>query len=265
MKVIKTKAKTIYTKSRIPGVDYAVNQYVGCQFACKYCYAKFICKWRPYGEWGTWVEVKTNAPELARKRVYGEVAMSTISDPYQPIERELKLTRRTLEMMNKRNKLSILTKSPLVMRDTDLFKLFNEIEVGLTINSFEGKEKQLIEPLTPSQKLRIDALKNLKEEGVKNYAFVSPIIPGITDLEWIIRETRDIVDYYFFEMLNLKAAGQKFQELLRENFPESYEVMNNDDKFWRFIREVMALIKRLNIRVEGIEVHRRGWKLMEVK
>lgn len=265
MRVIKIKAKSIYTKSGIPGVDYVVNQYVGCQFACKYCYAKFICKWKHYGEWGTWVEVKVNAPELARKRVYGDVVMSSISDPYQPIEKELRLTRRTLEMMNKRNKLSILTKSPLVVRDIDLFKLFNEIEVGLTINSFEGKEKQLIEPFTPSQKLRVDALKTLKEEGIKNYTFISPIIPEITDVGEIIRDTKDVADYYFFEILNLKAAGREFGELLKENFPESYEVMVNDDKFWRFVKELIELIKRLNVRTEGIEVHKRGWKFIEVK
>lgn len=265
MRIIKTKAKSIYTKSGIPGVDWVINQYVGCQFACKYCYAKFLCRWKPYGEWGTWVEVKTNASELARKRVYGEVFMSSISDPYQPVEKELKLTRRTLEMMNKRNKLSILTKSPLVVRDIDLFKLFDEIEVGLTINSFGGKEKQLIEPFTPSQKLRIDALKTLREEGVRNYAFISPIIPGITDVEEIIRETRGFADSYFFEVLNLKAAGREFRELLRENFPESYEVMVDEDKFWSFVKELIELIKRLNVRTEGIEVHRKGWEFIEVK
>ncbi|NJE26570.1 radical SAM protein [Thermococcus sp. MV5] len=265
MKVIKTRAKNIYTKSRIPGVEYAINQYVGCQFACKYCYAKFICKWKPYGEWGTWVEAKINAPELARKRVYGEIMMSSISDPYQPVEKELKLTRRTLEAMNKRNELSILTKSPLVIRDIDLFKLFNEIEVGLTVNSFERREKHLIEPLTPSQKLRIDALKKLKDEGIKNYAFVSPIIPELTDIEAIVKETRGFVDYYFFEVLNLAAAGGEFREMLKNAFPESYRIMVNEEKFWKFVKELMGIIKELNIKTEGIEIHKRGWEFIEVK
>jgi len=265
MRIIKTRAKSIYTKSGIPGVDWVINQYVGCQFGCRYCYAKFICKWKPYGDWGTWVEAKINAPELARKRVYGEVFMSSISDPYQPIERELKLTRRTLRMMDKRNKLSILTKSPLVVRDIDLFKLFDEIEVGLTINSFEGKEKQLIEPFTPSQKLRIEVLKTLKDEGIKNYGFISPIIPEITDIEAIIRETKGIVDYHSFEVLNLKGAGREFVEILKENFPESYEIMINENKFWKFVKELIALIKHLDIKAEEVEVHRGGWEVIEVK
>lgn len=265
MKIINVRAKSIYTKSKIPGVDWVVNQYVGCQFACKYCYAKFICKWKPYGEWGGWVEIKVNAPELARKRVYGEVFMSSISDPYQPIEKELKLTRRTLEAMNKRNKLSVLTKSPLVIRDIDVFKMFEKIEVGLTINSFEGREKRLIEPFAPVQRARVNALKTLKDEGIKNYTFVSPIIPGITDVEEIIRETRSFTDYYFFEILNLKAAGREFKELLMENFPESYKIMVDEDKFWRFIKDLIDLIKRSNIKAEGVEVHRRGWEFIEVR
>lgn len=149
VKVIKRSAKSLYTRSRIPGVSWSVNQYVGCAFACGYCYAKFIAKWKDYGKWGSWVEAKINAPELARKHVSGSVVMSTVSDPYQPIEAELKLTRRVLRYMDKRNELSILTKSPLVTRDIDIFREFRKIEVGLTINGFTGREKRLFEPLTP--------------------------------------------------------------------------------------------------------------------
>jgi len=79
------------------------------------------CKWKPYGEWGSWVEIKENAPELARKHVKGSVVMSSISDPYQPLEGKLKLTRRVLRYMDKRNELSILTKSPLILRDVDIY------------------------------------------------------------------------------------------------------------------------------------------------
>ncbi|ADT83787.1 SPL family radical SAM protein [Thermococcus barophilus] len=265
MRIVKTKAKSIYTKSRIPGVDYVINQYVGCQFACKYCYAKFICKWKPYGEWGSWIEVKVNAPELARKYVEGGVVMSSISDPYQPIEAKVKLTRRVLQNMSKRTNLSILTKSPLVTRDVDIFRQFKNIEVGLTVNSFEGKEKKLFEPLTPIQRARINALKLLHEEGIKTYAFISPIIPGITDVEAIVRETKSYADYFFFEVLNLRASGKEFQQILRDNYPESYETMVNDEKFWRFIKQLKEEIKRLNVKTEGIEIHKRGWEFIQLQ
>lgn len=265
MRIIKIKAKSIYTKSRIPGVDYVINQYVGCQFACKYCYAKFICRWKTYGEWGTWVEVKVNAPELARKYVEGEVAMSSISDSYQPIEAKIKLTRKVLQNMSKRINLSILTKSPLVTRDIDIFKQFKNIEVGLTVNSFEGREKKLFEPLTPIQRARINALKVLHEEEIKTYAFISPIIPEVTDVEAIVRETKSFADYFFFEVLNLRASGKEFQRILRDNYPESYEIMVNDEKFWRFVKRLKEEVKGLNIKTEGIEVHKRGWEFIQLQ
>ena len=261
VRVIKKHAKSIYTKSRIPGVSWSINQYVDCAFACEYCYAKFLTRWKDYGRWGCWVEVKTNAPDLARKHVSGTVVMSTVSDPYQPIETELKLTRRVLRYMDKRNELSVLTKSPLVTRDIDLFKEFRTIEVGLTINGFTGREKRLFEPLTPVHEARVNALKEIYEAGLRAYAFVSPIIPGITDVSAIVEDTRGFTDHYFFEMLNLRAAGREFQELLREEYPESYEVLTNDEVFGTFLRKLKGEIKALNVKTDGIETHQKGWEL----
>ena len=177
-KLIKVKAKSIFTRSKLPGVKWAINQYVGCQHNCSYCYAKFISKWRPsnYGKWGTWVEAKMNAPELVKgKYVDDWVYMSSISDPYHPIEKELRLTQNVLENLDKRIKLSIQTKSNLVLRDIDIFKKFKNIEIGLTINSFKGNKKHIFEPFSSSNEVRINTLKTLKKEGFTTYAFISPI------------------------------------------------------------------------------------------
>ncbi|WP_297092571.1 radical SAM protein [Thermococcus sp.] len=263
VRVIKRRARSIYTKSKIPGVEWAVNQYVGCAFACEYCYAKFLTRWKDYGEWGRWVEVKTNAPDLARRHVSGSVVMSTVSDPYQPIEAELKLTRRVLRYMDKRNELSVLTKSPLVTRDIDLFKEFRTIEVGLTINGFTGREKRLFEPLTPLHEARVSALKELKEAGLKTYVFVSPIIPEITDVSAIVEDTKGFADYYFFEVLNLRASGREFRELLRDEYPESHEVLTDEEKFEEFLWGLKKEIRSLGVKAEGIETHRRGWEFVE--
>ncbi len=259
VRVIERRAKGIYTRSRIPGVDWAVNQYVGCAFACRYCYAKFLTRWKDYGEWGSWVEVKTNAPELARKRVKGSVVMSTVSDPYQPMEVELRLTRRVLRYMDKRNGLSILTRSPLVTRDIDIFTLFRSIEVGLTINGFMRREKRLFEPLTPVHEARVSALEELHDAGLKTYVFVSPIIPGITDVSAIVEDTRGFADYYFFEVLNLRAAGKEFRELLRDEYPKSYAALTDRGKFGEFLRGLREEIKGLRVETEGVETHQGGW------
>jgi len=169
-----------------------------------------MCQWRPenYGKWGSWVEVKMNAPELVKgKYVDGWVYMSSVSDPYQPIEKKLKLTREVLKNLDKRIKLFVLTKSDLVLRDIDIFKKFENIEVGLTINSFDSSLKKIFEPFSPTNEKRIRALKILKENKIKTYTFVSPIIPGLIDLKEIIKKTKDFTDFYWFEMINITPGG----------------------------------------------------------
>jgi DNA repair photolyase len=113
-RIIRIKAKRAFTPTKIPGADYVINQYVGCQNACRYCYAKFMGRFYPYGEWGRWVVVKENLPELVRReRIKGTVYMSSVSDPYQPIEKELLLTRRILQNMDKRTKFPLQPKGYL--------------------------------------------------------------------------------------------------------------------------------------------------------
>ncbi len=256
MKIIRVKAKRAFNPTKIPGADYVINQYVGCQHACTYCYAKFMRKFYPYGKWGSWVVVKENIPELVKKKkVNGKVYMSSVSDPYQPIERELKLTRRILENMDKKIELSILTKSNLVLRDIDIFKKFENIEVGLTINDFDGNLKREIEPYSPANKFRIEALKILKENGIRNYAFISPIIPGLIDIKHLIEETKSFVDSYWFEFLNLKASGREFVQWLKQNYPKSYEILVDDLLFEKYFNEVKEIIEKSKISVNGIAVH----------
>ncbi|MEK7172355.1 MAG: radical SAM protein [Patescibacteria group bacterium] len=257
MKIIEIKAKEIFIKTKL-GADWVVNPYVGCGHQCLYCYARFMAKWKPaeYGKWGSWVEAKVNAPELVMaKNVKGEVFMSSICDAYQPIEKELKLTRRILENMDKNVKLSILTKSDLVLRDIDVLRQFKKIEVGLTINSFAGKAKELFEPAAPATAKRITTLEKLKEQGISIYAFVSPIIPGLIDLPDIINKTKNLVDYYWFEFLNLRGAGKEFAEALKANFPESYKIVSNTTLYQEFINQTTNLINGLNIKIRGIVKH----------
>ncbi len=258
IKLIKVKAKEIFTKTKLPGADWVINQYVGCEHACLYCYAKFIARWRPgnYGKWGSWVEAKMNAPDLVKGRyVDGWVYMSSISDPYQAVEKELRLTRKILENLDKRTKLSIQTKSDLVLRDIDLFKKFKTIEVGLTINSFTGKSKEILEPCSSTNEKRIKTLKNLKKNKIKTFAFVSPIIPRLIDLKEIIKKTKQFADSYWFEFLNVRGAGKEFMEAIRKEFPKSYDILIDKDKYLEFIEESRKIISSENIKIRGIEKH----------
>jgi len=258
VKLIKVKAKEIFTRTKLPGTKWAINQYVGCQHACLYCYAKFISRWRPgnYGRWGSWVEAKMNAPELVKGRyVDGWVYMSSISDPYQPVEKELKLTRSILENLDKRTKLAIQTKSDLVLRDIDLLKEFKTIQVGLTINSLSGKAKKIFEPFSPSNEARVKALKTLKENGIETYTFVSPIIPGLINLKDVIRKTKAFTDSYWFEFINIRGAGKEFMNVLKKKFPKSYDILIDKKDFSEFIKECRKIISSENIKIQGIVIH----------
>lgn len=258
VKLIKTKAKEIFTRTKLPGAKWVINQYVGCEHKCLYCYAKFISKWKPkdYGEWGSWVEAKINAPELVKgKYIPGSVFMSSISDPYQPAEKELELTRSILENLDKNIELAILTKSGLVVRDIDLFHQFVNISVGLTINSFSGAEKQVLEPLASPQELRLEALKVLKDNNISNYAFVSPIIPGLTNLQKIIEATKDIVDEYWFEFINVRGAGREFLAVLKQRYPVSFQILQDKERFERFVSSQTKIIQDANLSVCGVVIH----------
>ncbi len=254
MKIVRVVAKNIFVKTRIPGAKFVINQYVGCEHACRYCYARFMCKWKKYGKWGSWIEIKENAPELVKdKYVDGWICMSSVSDAYQPIEKKIELTRKVLENMDKRIKLSILTKSDLVTRDIDLFRSFESIEVGLTVNGFKGKVKQLFEPNSPTHEKRIDALKKLKDHGIRTYGFISPVIPYLVDVENIINETKKFVDYFWIEILNLRASGSTFRRILKEYYPDSYEVMTNREKFLQFVKKLRKSV--INERIRDLVVH----------
>jgi len=181
--------------------------------------------------------------------------MSSVSDPYQPIEKKLKLTRKVLKNLDKRIKLSILTKSDLILRDIDILKEFENLEVGLTINSFDGKLKKFFEPFSPTNQARINALKVLKENCLKTYSFVSPIIPGLIDIRSIIRQTRDFTNFYWFEMLNLRLAGQEFIKVIKRKFPKSFETMSNKAKFNNFLKKCRLAINSEKINCRGIEIH----------
>jgi len=236
MKIIERETKSIYTRTKLPGIEYTINQYVGCGHRCAYCYARYMSKWKEYGKWGTWIEVKTNAPELVREKVNGEVSMSSVSDPYQPLEKKIQLTRKVLENMDKDNtKLSILTKSDLILRDIDILKKFKNLNVGLTVNCFPEKARKTLEPHAASNERRIKALKKLNKEGINTFCFISPVIPKLTEVRKVLRKTKGIVNYYLIEVLNTRLGGENFREILKEKFPESYEYLKDRKKMEKFV------------------------------
>jgi DNA repair photolyase len=177
------RVKSILSRSGISGVDYCINPYVGCSNGCRYCYATFMKRFTGHQEaWGSFVDVKVNAPEVLHRQIRraakGNVMISSVTDPYQPMEEKYRLTRQCLEiLLPYQFPVDILTKSPLVLRDIDLIKKFKEIEVGITITTDDDAIKRIFETHAPPVEARIQALKTLYENGIKTYAFIGPLLP----------------------------------------------------------------------------------------
>jgi DNA repair photolyase len=186
MDIDEIQTKSALVKSRIPGVDYVINPYIVCGHICRYCYAVFMRKYsrqHKNAAWGSFVEVKANIvdvlrAELATKRRVGSAMLSSVCDPYQPIERRYKLTRGCLEAMREFGwQIEILTRSPLVTRDIDILKSSLGSSVGLSIPTDDDKVRNILEPNSPPIGSRIVTLQKLREAGIETWAFIGPILP----------------------------------------------------------------------------------------
>lgn len=182
------RVKTILIRSRLPEADYVINPYIGCSFGCSYCYASFMGRYvgRQIEDWGNYVYAKINLPEVLDRELAktkdksGSVFLSSVTDPYLGAESKYKLTRKALELLlihKWEGTVGILTKSPLVTRDVNLFKKFKRIEVGLTVTSTDDNVSRYLEKNAPPASLRIKTLKELNKQGIKTYAFVGPLLP----------------------------------------------------------------------------------------
>jgi DNA repair photolyase len=164
--------------------DYTLNPYIGCQFGCAYCYAAFfINSTEKRRDWGLWVDVKTNAmKELnTRRSLYDKkIYMSSVTDPYQPIESKLELTRGILEILSapsKMPRLVIQTRSPLVTRDIDILRRFKHLRVNMTITTDSDAIRKRFEPYCPSNDHRLEAISTVKSAGIKISICITPMLP----------------------------------------------------------------------------------------
>ena len=239
------RARSILSKSGIPGIDYCINPYTGCSHGCKYCYATFMKRFTGHGEaWGSFVDIKINAPDILRRQMKnaprGNVMISSVTDPYQPVENQYKLTRRCLEvLLDYQFPVSILTKSSLVLRDLDLIKRFKEAEVGITITTDDDKIRQIFEPNAPAIETRIHALKKLSENGVETYAFIGPLLP--LNPEALAEKMGPYIQSVLIDRMNYASKTRKIYEARKL-------------KPWLEYDFVDEIIERLEIGFSGKEV-----------
>ena len=229
MKIGETTCKSIINSSGIEGVDYAVNPYIGCAHACTYCYAKFMTRWYHKGEkWGTFVDVKKNAKECLLKDVEGRrrgvILLSSVTDAYQPAEKKYGLTRSLLKVLvNHDFPVEILTKSSLVTRDLDILTRFDEVEVGLTVTTFDERVRRTFEPGASPIEERLDALKLFSDAGIPTYAFLGPLLPYVSEpgFEALLNRLAESVNRVLVDRLNIKAGNWKnIEATLEKCYPE---------------------------------------------
>jgi DNA repair photolyase len=181
------------TGTRMP-FTWTINPYRGCEFACKYCYARYtheFMEMRDGVDFERKIYVKQHAADLLRQELRrvkrGEdIALGTATDPYQPIEKKLEITRSILKELSRHSglELGIVTKSALVARDIDILQEIskhNRLCVNITITTIDADLARILEPRAPRPDLRLESLRKLRDAGIRAGVICAPVLPGITD------------------------------------------------------------------------------------
>jgi DNA repair photolyase len=234
--------KSVITRNSSPDVGFetSLNPYRGCEHGCIYCYARPTHEYLGLSaglDFETKIMVKTNAPELLRAELESPrwkpqtLVMSGVTDPYQPIERKLCITRGCLEILAKFcNPVAIITKNRLVTRDIDLLRglaAHHAAAVNVSVTSLDANLQRVLEPRTSSPQARLDAIRQLRSAGIPTGVMVAPIVPGLTDHEIpsILNACAKAgAQFAGYTIVRLPwAVAPLFEHWLDEHFPERKE------------------------------------------
>ena len=230
------------TSNRNMPFTWTINPYRGCEFGCRYCYARYtheFMEMRDGMDFEQKIYVKQHAAELLRRDLRrvkrGEsIALGTATDPYQPAERRYEVTRGILEEFARHRgfELGIVTKSNLIVRDLDLLGQIscrNELSVHITVTTMNPDLARILEPRAPRPDLRIDAIRQLSGAGIAVGVSCSPVLPGITDspadLEAVVRAAACAgARHIFANPLFLKpCSAAVFLPFMEQHFPQLVE------------------------------------------
>ena len=214
--------RSVITKSNLPVADYSVNPYVGCSHACKYCYASFMKRFTGHTEpWGDFLDVK-DWPKIKHPEKYAgkELFFGSVTDPYNPQEAVYERTRALLlQLKDSGAKISIATKSDLVLRDLDIIRSFPNARVSWSINTFDERFRQDMDKAVSIER-RLAAMETFYRAGVRTTCFISPIFPGITDVEKLIGRVRNQCHLIWLENLNLRGSYKPvIMNYIEKNYP----------------------------------------------
>jgi DNA repair photolyase len=240
-----------FVSKRMTWMAWGINPYRGCEFACRYCYARYTHEFmapapgkpKPAGQpdfrdpatFERLIFLKQNAAwlleqELRRHHPSEQIAMGTATDPWQPIERRARITRSLLEVFARHSgyNLGVVTKSRLILRDTDLLQEINrrnKLVVHITITTPDAELARKLEPRAPRPDLRLDTVRRLRKAGITAGILCSPLLPGITDTEEAIdRMARHAAEanasFFAANPLFLKPCSRPtYLSFVQEHFP----------------------------------------------
>lgn len=242
MDIIKKEiqVKDYLTKSNLPASDYVINPYIGCTHGCKYCYASFMKRFTGHKEeLGTFIDIKRCDKKINTKKLENKtVFLSSVTDCYNQLEEKYKITRRILkELINVNCNLNISTKSKLILRDIDLLKQMKNLTVSMSINTLDENFKNDMDNASPIKE-RLNTLRELHDNGIYTVLFMSPIFPYITKFKEIIEISKEYIDEYWFENLNLRGAYKtKILLYIQEKYPKLINEYNDiyikgNKKYW---------------------------------
>lgn len=241
-------ASSILTRATgfIDAFDYTLNPYSGCAFGCTYCYAAFFARdAEKLATWGQWVEVKANALDLLRKKrqrplIDKTIYMSSVTDPYQPVERKLMLTRSILEelLAYHRVRLVIQTRGPLVMRDIDLLQQFAHVQVNMTVTTDDEAVRRLFEPYCASTQQRLDAIRSIVEAKIFARITMTPLLPLRSPLDFAAALRATGVQHFVVQ--GFHAGKQRFVAGTSDTSLEYAQKMNWNADRYAEVKAVLA-------------------------
>ena len=264
IKIKEIYVKDYVTKSNLPFCDYTINPYIGCPHACKYCYASFIKRFTEHKEpWGSFLDVKFCEKPIDAKKITGKsVSLSSVTDAYNIFETKYKLTREILKQLAGTDcNLCIATKSNLILRDIDLLKKQKNVTVAISLNTLDENFRKDMDNAS-SVCDRLNALRELHDNKIHTVLFMSPIFPEITDFKAIINTSRDFVDEYWFENLNLRGD---YKQVILAYIHKKYSRLFNlycdiyqkhDAEYWLSLEQkIIEYCEKKNIKYLNVFYH----------
>ncbi len=263
MKISVCTNRKILSPCGLKDLDYQVDTYVGCEHYCYYCYALANAE----TDWSKEIQIYPNILDQLSEEIRiispQTIYMGYQTDPYQPCEAECHQTRKVLELFLKKGfSASILTKSDLVVRDIDILMEMKSAAVSVSVAFNNNQTRRLFEANTMDNERRIEALRQLKEVGVKTGALVCPVIPYITDVIQLIEMLARYTDVIWIYGLNINDRfGQNWlnmQKILNSQFSELVEriepaIFSKEHIYWSQLRENLVALK--NDRELNLNIH----------